>query len=215
MIAFKEHASSQFDAGLRELMKQLEAVKSHLHKFIALIIVSVEDGSDRTEEARVIDKGVNELEFAIDQNVMRLISKFSPMMEELRMVLAVVKIASACESAADNLKNTVKRVGRLQGLKGLPQREPFLTMLDKVATQFDKVLDHFGELEDADMKSILDEREAIHALYQHSIASLPADDNTIGVSFLLRNIERVSELAYDIAKVGYAAKHNRKFVKPE
>lgn len=215
MIHFKEHASTQFDAGLRDLLSQLEMVKSHLHKFIALIIVSVQDGSDRSAEAKVIDKSVNDLEFEIDQRVMRLISKFAPMMDELRMVLAVVKIAGLCESAADKLKNTVKRVGKLQGLKDLPQREPFLVMLDKVAQQFDMVLERFGELEDAEMKTILTEREAIHALYKEGIASLTPTDKTIGISFVLRNIERVSELAYDIAKIGYAARHNRKFTKPE
>lgn len=215
MIAFKEHASSQFDADLSDLVAQMAAVKTQLHRFIALISLSVEDGADRTQEAKVIDKSVNDLEFAIDQQVMRLISKFSPMMDELRMVLAIVKIAGLCESAADKLKNTVKRVGKLNGLKGTAEREAFLTILDKTANQFDIVLDRFSQIDEAIMKQVLDEREVIHGLYQRSIAGLQPSDNAIGISFALRNIERVSELAYDIAKIGYAARHNRKFAKPE
>lgn len=215
MIAFKEHASSQFDADLSDLVAQMAAVKTQLHRFIALISLSVEDGVDRTQEAKVIDKSVNELEFSIDQQVMRLISKFAPMMDELRMVLAIVKIAGLCESAADKLKNTVKRVGKLNGLKGTPEREVFLTILDKTADQFDIVLDRFSQIDEATMKQVLEEREVIHGLYQRAIAGLQPSDNAIGISFALRNVERVSELAYDIAKIGYAARHNRKFAKPE
>lgn len=214
MIKLNEHASQPFDNELDKLFESLGDVKSHLHRFIALVQLGLSESRDFTDEARAIDKSVNDLEFTIDQQVMRVISKFTPMMDELRLVLAVVKVGSACERAADKLKNTVKRVGKLSPDQRESQREALLTLLDRVATLFDDALDRFSLLSEDEMVAMLAERDAVHQIYKNAIRSTPQGDERLGVIFIFRNLDRVAELAYDIAKIGFAARHNRKFVKP-
>lgn len=217
MIEIKEHSLTQFDAELRILFNQLDTLNSYMQSFSALIHKSLDDGENRTDEARAIDRQVNQLEFAIDQQVMRLISKFAPMVDELRLVLAALKIASSCERASDKLKNTAKRVGRLSGLLDADRKEHCAALLMRAGAQMDKVMVQFSVLDDAAMEQIIDEREEIHQLYKRSVIGRGDLMGELGIqySLILRNIERVSELAYDIAKIGYAARHNRKFEKTE
>ncbi len=214
MIKLNEHASQPFDSELNQLFGSLGNVKSHLHRFIALIQLGLSEGRDFTEEARTIDKSVNDLEFQIDQQVMRVISKYTPMMDELRLVLAVVKVGSACERAADKLKNTVKRVGKLSPEQREKHSEGLLKLLDRVAKQFDWALDDFSMLDESAMATMLAERDAVHQIYKEAVRSTPQGDERLGVIFIYRNLDRVAETAYDIAKIGFAARHNRKFVKP-
>ncbi len=215
MIKLSEHASQPFDNELNQLFASLGDVKSHLHRFIALIQLALSEGRDFTHEAKTIDKSVNDLEFVIDQQVMRVISKYTPMMEELRLVLAVVKVGAACEHAADKLKNTVKRVAKLTPEKRDAHKQAFSLLLDRVAKQFDLALDHFSQLTEEEMITMLAERDAIHQTYKEAVRATPTGEERLGVVFIYRNLDRVAELAYDIAKVGFAARYNRKFVKPE
>ena len=214
MIKLNEHASQPFDTELDKLFASLGDVKSHMHRFIALVQLGLSEGRDFTSEARTIDKAVNDLEFSIDQQVMRVISKFTPMMDELRLVLAVVKVGSACEHAADKLKNTVKRVAKLTPEQRAAQHDPLLVMLNRVAQQFDGALDRFSLLSEDEMAAMLAERDGVHQLYKHAVRNIPQGEDRLGVVFIYRNLDRVAELAYDIAKIGFAARHNRKFVKP-
>ncbi len=214
MIQISEHASQPFDDELAKLFGSLATVKSHLHRFIAIIQLELSEGRDFTEEARSIDKSVNDLEFVIDQQVMRVISKYTPMMEELRLVLGVVKVGAACEHAADKLKNTVKRVAKLSAEQRLAHRDGLQSLLDRVAKQFDHALDDFSQLSEEDMLAMLSERDAVHQVYKTAMRAIPAHEERLGVVFIYRNLDRVAELAYDIAKIGFAARHNRKFVKP-
>lgn len=214
MIKLSEHASQPFDNELNQLFATLGDVKSHLHRFIALIQLALGQGRDFTEEAKTIDKSVNDLEFAIDQQVMRVISKYTPMMDELRLVLAVVKVGGACEHAADKLKNTVKRVAKLSPEQRAAHHDALLSLLDRVAKQFDAALDKFSLLSEEQMVTMLAERDAIHHTYKDAVRRTPPSEERLGVVFIYRNLDRVGELAYDIAKIGFAARYNRKFVKP-
>lgn len=214
MIKLNEHASQPFDNELDQLFASLGDVKSHLHRFIALIQLGLSEGKDFTQDAKSIDKSVNDLEFHIDQQVMRVISKYTPMMEELRLVLAVAKVGAACEHAADKLKNTVKRVAKLSGDQRTAHRDALCGLLDRVARQFDDALDRFSLLTEEEMIAMLANRDAIHLTYKDAVRATPASEERLGIVFIYRNLDRISELAYDIAKVGFAARHNRKFVKP-
>lgn len=214
MITLSEHASQPYDGELKKLFSSLSDVKSHLHRFIALVQLALSEGRDLTNEARAIDKSVNDLEFTIDQQVMRVISKYTPMIDELRLVLGVVKVGSACEHAADKLKNTVKRVGKLTPVQRAEHGAALQALLDRVAKQFDEALDRFSLQSEEEMHTLLKERDAVHQTYRDAVRALPVDDKRLGLVFIYRNLDRVGELAYDIAKIGFAARHNRKFVKP-
>lgn len=217
MIEIKEHSLSQFDKELHTLFLEMDTLNTHIQAFVALIHKSLEDDIDRTQEARAIDKQVNDLEFTIDQQVMRLISKFAPMVDELRLVLAAIKIASACELAADMLKNTTKRVGRVSRALDAQRKEHCAALLSRASAQMDTVMAQFFTLDNAAMEDILAERELIHQIYKRSVIGRGELAGELGIqySLILRNIERVSERAYDIAKIGYAARHNRKFEKQD
>jgi phosphate uptake regulator len=215
MITLSEHASQPFDAELNKLFASLGEVKSHLHRFIALIQLSLGEGRNCTEEARRIDASVNDLEFTIDQQVMRVISKYTPMLEELRLVLAVVKVGSICEQIADALKNTVKRAGKLSESSRNTHAASLLSLLDKVALQLDAALEEFSLLDEHAMLAMLMESDKVHQVYKQAIAALPHDDDRTALVFLFRNLDMASGLAFDIAKIGFAARYNRKFIKPK
>lgn len=215
MIKLSEHASQPFDNELNQLFSSLSDIKSHLHRFIALIQLELTDGRDCVAEAKHIDKSVNDLEFTIDQQVMRVISKYTPMMDELRLVLGVVKVGAACEHAADKLKNTVKRVARLSEEQRVQHQSALLTLLDRVAKSFDYALDKFSLLSEEEMLAMLATRDAIHQTYKDAVRATPTGEERLGIVFIYRNLDRVAEFAYDIAKIGFAARHNRKFIKPD
>jgi phosphate uptake regulator len=215
MISLSEHASQPFDAELKQLFSSLGEVKSHLHRFIALIQLSLGQGRNCTEEARRIDASVNDLEFTIDQQVIRVISKYTPMLEELRLVLAVVKVGSMCEQIADALKNTVKRAGKLTPASRNAHASNLLTLLDKVAFQLDAALDRFSLLDEAAMNAMLSECDAVHQSYKQAIAAIPHNEDRTALVFLFRNLDMACALAFDIAKIGFSARYNRKFIKPK
>lgn len=214
MIHLQPHASASFDQGLATLFSQLDAMRDHLVKLSAYIRSMLGGSALDINDVRAIEQEINALEYAIDQQVIHILSHYSPMAGELRLVLAAVKVASACERAADQLKNTAKRLGKLEGLATHSSNGPLAILVDQVTQQIGDVLDHLDALDDEKMARILAEREAIHASYKQALAQLESSEHSVQLAFIWRNIERVSELMYDIAKIGYAAVHNRKYVKP-
>jgi phosphate transport system protein len=215
MIHLQPHASATFDQDLTRLFGQLDTMRTHLLRSISLIRGVLGGGTLDLNEVRAIEREINALEFAIDQQVIHILSRFSPMAGELRLVLAIVKIASACERAADKLKNTAKRLARIEGIVSHAGHAPLATLLDQVAQQLGDVFDTLDALDDESMLRILTAREAIHTSYKQALSQLEQAPHTVELAFIWRNIERVSELTYDIAKISYAALHNRKYVKPE
>jgi phosphate transport system protein len=213
MIHLQPHASASFDQGLETLFSQLEAMRDHLLQLSGHIRSILGGASLDLNAVRAIEQEINALEYAIDQQVIHILSRYSPMADELRLVLAAIKVASACERAADQLKNTAKRLGRIEGVATHSSNGPLAILVDQVTQQIGDVLDHLDALDDEKMARILAEREAIHASYKQALTQLPQTEQAVELAFIWRNIERVSELMYDIAKIAYAAVHGRKYVK--
>ena len=72
---------------------------------------------DEEKAAKVVarDRKLDELEMEVDAMAVRLLALRAPMADDLREIIAALKIAGVVERIGDYAKNIAKRVGRIEG----------------------------------------------------------------------------------------------------
>jgi phosphate transport system protein len=114
MIRFDNHAFKGLDESLEQLYAMLTRMGDGTQQLIALLANALEGANEQTfSEAKAIDKTVNDAELQVDSAVAAIINKFTVAGEDLRFVLAAVKLSATLERAADKVKNCTKRLSRV------------------------------------------------------------------------------------------------------
>lgn len=110
-----------FDRDIQELTEMLLRMGALVEEQIALAVQSLQERDSAIAE-KVIegDDAIDEMELAIDQEVLELIAKMQPAASDLRFAAGVMKIAPELERIADLAQDVAERVLELN-------REPALS----------------------------------------------------------------------------------------
>nr|WP_295671354.1 phosphate signaling complex protein PhoU [Sphingomonas sp.] len=159
------------------------------------------------------DKAIDALEVQVEQLAIRIIALRAPMADDLREVVAALKIAGVIERIGDYAKNIAKRVplidvqGDLEPLSVLP------AMANLAIAMVHDVLDAFAA---RDPKAALDvcERDRqvddfYNSLFRVLVTHMMENPKTIGqmahLLFIAKNLERVGDHATNVAEMVYYA----------
>lgn len=114
----EEHISSAFDKDLGEIeqlvVRMGGLVEDQIESAVKVLLTL---DTELAPEVRASDKKVDELEAEIADKVVRLIALRQPTAQDLRIVLATLKIASDLERIGDHAKNIAKRTHVLAQLE--------------------------------------------------------------------------------------------------
>ncbi len=160
------------------------------------------------------DKKIDELETEVDKLAVRVIALRAPMADDLREVIAALKIAGVVERIGDYSKNIAKRVGQIDGREKFEPLTLLPAMGDLAAEMVHDVLTAYSA-RDADLaREVIATDEKVDAFYNSIFRNLVSYmvENPATISsaaqllFIARNLERIGDHATNVAEmVHYAA----------
>jgi phosphate transport system protein len=165
--------------------------------------------------ARIVqdDKRIDEIETEIERLVVRLIALRAPMADDLREVLAAMKIAGVIERMGDYAKNIAKRVPMLQGA-GTIEPVAILPAMGKAVSQMVRnTLDAFAARDPEAAVAVCDSDRAVdgfyNGLFRTLLTYMMENPHNITASthllFIAKNLERIGDHATNVAEMVYFA----------
>lgn len=178
---------------------------------------SVEALTKRSQElaAQVIerDKKIDRLEAEVDRLAVKIIALRAPMADDLREVLAALKIAGILERIGDYAKNIAKRVSRIEGRLNSEPQTLIPAMAEIAGEMVHDVLTAFAARDPALAVDVIERDARVDAFYDsiflNMVSFMMENPSTITSAahllFIARNIERIGDHATNIAEQVYYA----------
>ena len=157
------------------------------------------------------DKRIDALEAEVDKFAITVLALRSPVADDLRDVIATLKIAGIIERIGDYAKNIAKRVGQISGRRKFEPLTLLPAMNELAAEMVHDVLTAFAARDAEAAAEILTRDSRVDAFYDSIFRNLvsymvenPATISTAAqLLFVARNIERIGDHATNIAEVVY------------
>ena len=157
------------------------------------------------------DKRIDALEAEVDRFAITVLALRSPVADDLRDVIATLKIAGIIERIGDYAKNIAKRVGQISGRRKFEPLTLLPAMNEVAAEMVHDVLTAFAARDAEAAAEILTRDSRVDAFYDSIFRNLvsymvenPATISTAAqLLFVARNIERIGDHATNIAEVVY------------
>jgi len=178
---------------------------------------AVEALTKRSQElaAQVIerDKKIDRLEAEVDRLAVKIIALRAPMADDLREVLAALKIAGILERIGDYAKNIAKRVSRIEGRLNSEPQTLIPAMAEIAGEMVHDVLTAFAARDPALAVDVIERDARVDAFYdsifRNMVSFMMENPSTITSAahllFIARNIERIGDHATNIAEQVYYA----------
>lgn len=218
MTSFERHAFSGLDTEAKSLQATLDQIRAHIGELLDYLLVTLDAPQQGYGPAKEIDKKINELEIETNKKVYDIVTKYTPLGEEMRYVFSMVKVSYIYESIADKLKNSIKRRCRIAG--PLPSDikaslEAMVSTIQKALARAHGLLESFdasGMQELAELKraASMHQKQAFAVLQGSAAGALTPQEST-DTFFVIKNVERVSDQLLDLGKVVYFIVHGTKF----
>ncbi|SIS91275.1 phosphate signaling complex protein PhoU [Paracoccus saliphilus] len=210
MINRDKHISSAFD-------RDLETIQAQVVKMGGMVEVAISDAAtaldardeELAEEVRRRDKAIDTLELQINEDAARLIALRAPTATDLRMVLAVMKIAASLERVGDYAKNMAKRTDVLTQMpvidgSGMAIRRMSQAVSKMLQDALDSYIRRDGELAEDVRQRDLEVDQMYNALFREFLTHMMEDPRNITacmhLHFIAKNVERMGDHATSIAE---------------
>ncbi len=212
------HTVKAFDEDLGQLRALISEMGGRAEAAITGVLEALVN-RDLDGAARIVegDQRIDELEAEVERQVVRLIALRAPMADDLREVLAALKIAGVVERMGDYAKNIAKRVAVLQDARGMDAMSVLPAMGRVAAEMVRNVLDAFV-LRDAEAAVAVSERDRAvddfyNSLFRTLLTYMMENPHNITASthllFIAKNIERIGDHATNVAEMVYFAATGR------
>lgn len=168
------------------------------------------------EGARAIvagDRKIDALEMEVEALAVRIIALRAPLADDLREVVAALKIAGVVERIGDYAKNIAKRVplieshGEIEPLSVLPAMSALAVQMVHDALDAFAARDAAAAVEVCDRDRQVD--DFYNSLFRVLVTHMMENPKTIGqvaqLLFVAKNLERVGDHATNIAEMIYFA----------
>jgi phosphate transport system protein len=214
MPEIAEHIVKSFEQELKRLRALITDMGGMVESQVAQACRAVID-KDAAAASRAVeaDPKVDALEREVDQFVIRLLALRQPVAQDLRLVVASLKITGDLERIGDYAANVAKRSLVLNEFS-LPYTLTGLAHMSRLVQENLKcVIDAIGEGDTAKALQVWRSDEVIdeiyNALFRELITYMMEDPRKIGPSthllFVAKNFERIGDHATNIAETVYYA----------
>ncbi len=198
-----------FERELESLKIGLIKMASMAEEVVRLSIRALLEG-DETLASRVIenDDRINAMEIEIDNAIIDLLALQQPVAVDLRLILAAQKINNDLERIGDHAVNIAQSAVSFLGRKENARLEDIQAMTAIAESMLRDAIDGFIHQDAGLCRAVLQKDDEIDQmnvrLVQSVIAQMKADkrsiDSGIDVIRVSRNLERVADLATNIAE---------------
>lgn len=210
----QEHTVKAFDQELTLLRGLISEMGGRTEAAIAGAMNALVK-HDSVVAAQVVadDKLIDALELEIERQAIQIIALRAPMANDLRELIAALKIASVLERIGDYAKNIAKRTTLIGNLGKIEPLVLIPTMGEIASDMVKQVLDAFAA-RDADLAVHVTEMDAkvdgfYNSVFRSLVTHMMENPSTIGnaahLLFVARNLERIGDHATNVAEMVYYA----------
>ncbi|MBV1918141.1 MAG: phosphate signaling complex protein PhoU [Sphingomonadaceae bacterium] len=168
------------------------------------------------DKARVIvanDAKLDALEAEVDRLAVRIIALRAPMADDLREVIAALKISGVIERIGDYAKNIAKRVTRFERTGQIEPLTLIPTMAEIAQSMVRDVLNAYGSRDAQLAVEVIHRDEKVdnfyNSIFRNLVAHMMENPATISdaaqLLFVARNLERIGDHATNVAEMVYFA----------
>ena len=214
----QQHTVKAFDEDITRLRGLIAEMGGLAEVAIAESIDALIKGSQELA-GQVIerDKRIDALEAEVDKLAVRVIALRAPMADDLREVIAALKIAGVLERIGDYAKNIAKRANRIEERRQFEPLTLIPAMADVAAEMVHDVLTAYAARDPAIATEVVERDNKVDAFYNsifrnlltHMMENPSAISSAAQLLFVARNLERIGDHATNVAEqVYYAATGN-------
>jgi|TARA_Y100000815_G_scaffold253198_1_gene258243 phosphate transport system protein len=215
MNSMQEHTVKAFDEDITRLRGLIAEMGGLSEAAIAQSLEALIKGDDELAD-RVVkgDKKIDALESEIDKLAVRIIALRAPMADDLREVIAALKIAGVVERIGDYSKNIAKASKEIGGNR--KQFEPLTllpAMAEVAAEMVHDVLTAYAARDAELAREVIATDEKVDAFYnsifRNLVSHMVENPSTISSAaqmlFVARNLERIGDHATNVAEMVHFA----------
>ena len=214
----QEHTVKAFDEDitrLRGLIAEMGGIAEIAIEEAMRALVSGDEELALTVVER--DKKLDALEAEVERNAVQLIALRAPMADDLREVVAALKIAGVVERIGDYAKNIAKRVHLIEHSRDLGPMALLPEMARIVGEMVHNVLDAFAARDFAKAEAVCERDQAVDNFYNSIFRTLLTFmmENSQNITaathllFVAKNLERMGDHATNVAEMVYFAATGR------
>ncbi len=166
------------------------------------------------DEVVARDKKIDVLETEVDKLAVRVIALRAPLADDLREVIAALKIAGVVERIGDYSKNIAKRVGMIEGRDRFEPLTLLHAMGELAGEMVHDVLTAYSSRDPDLAREVIATDAKVDAFYNsifrnlvsHMVENPATISSAAQLLFVARNLERIGDHATNVAEmVHYAA----------
>jgi phosphate transport system protein len=159
------------------------------------------------------DKRIDALEIEVDRLAVRVIALRAPMADDLREVIAALKIAGVVERIGDYSKNIAKRVGMIEGRDRFEPLTLLPAMGELASEMVHDVLTAYAARDPDLAREVISADAKVDAFYNsifrnlvsHMVENPATISSAAQLLFVARNLERIGDHATNIAEMVHFA----------
>ena len=205
-----DHIVQAFDTELDTLTRQLNDLGQLAERQLTDAVWALRHAdTDLADSVKKKDAQLDRLAAAIEDEAISLIARRQPLAEDLRHVMAAIRIASNLERAGDLASNIAKRAQALASNR-LPDAfaEPLQRMADLALLQLHEAREAFAERDAQRARNVWEHDatiDTLHTMMFQDLVQALADEQAPALDlahllFVIKNIERIGDHATNIAE---------------
>ncbi|MCW3845664.1 phosphate signaling complex protein PhoU [Sphingomonas sp. LB-2] len=220
MASSHEHTVKAFDQDIGQLRALISQMGGLAEEAIHDAMKALQRGDIRlAETVRGKDKAIDAIELEVERLAVRVIALRAPMADDLREVVAALKIAAVVERIGDYAKNIAKRVPMIhaEGEERIEAVSLLPAMAQLASDMVHDVLDAFSARDYEAAAAVCQRDSALDDFYDSIFRTLVTfmieNPQTISqvahLLFVAKNIERIGDHATNVAEMVYFAATGR------
>ena len=209
-----EHTVKAFDEDIGRLRGLISQMGGLAEQAIESAMRSLQRGDlELAAQVRAADKQIDVIEAEVERLVVRIIALRAPKANDLREVVAALKIAAVVERIGDYAKNIAKRVPLIESEHRIDPISVIQAMGRMAAEMVHDVLDAFAARNAAAAVEICERDTALDdfydAIFRTLVTHMVENPKTISevahLLFVAKNLERIGDHATNVAEMVYFA----------
>jgi len=209
-----EHTVKAFDEDITRLRGLIAEMGGLAEVAIEEAMQALVTGDAELAKAVVArDKKLDALESEVDAMAIRTIALRAPMADDLREIIAALKIGGVLERIGDYAKNIAKRAPRIEGRNRFEPLTLIPAMGELAAGMVHDVLTAFAARDPVLAREVIERDNKVDAFYDSIFRNLVSYmvENPATISsaaellFVARNIERIGDHATNVAEMVHFA----------
>ena len=209
-----EHTVKAFDEDITRLRGLIAEMGGLAEVAVGEAMRALVNGDEELAAAVVErDKKLDALESEVDAMAIRVIALRAPMADDLREVIAALKIAGVVERIGDYAKNIAKRANRIEERKRFEPLTLLPAMADIATEMVHDVLTAFAARDPVLAREVIQRDDKVDAFYDSIFRNLVSYmvENPATISsaaqllFVARNLERIGDHATNVAEMVHFA----------